>query len=77
MKASEILAEEAKKQGIEAAELVLKQAFELLEAVAPRLALEADEPAAKSAGGFFAMILPSVKPAAEKLMDLNKDGKIG
>lgn len=77
MKAFAIVQEEAKKQGIEAAELVLKQALELVEAVAPRLAIEAEEPAAKVIGSGLTMILPAVKPALEKLIDLNKDNKIG
>lgn len=77
MKALEILKEEAEKKGIESAELVLSQALELMEAVAPRLAAEAEESAAKIVGSGLVMALPVFKPSLEKLIDLNKDGKIG
>lgn len=77
MKAVEILKEEAEKKGIESAELVLSQALELLEAVAPRLALEAEEAPAKMIGSGLQMALPVFKPTLEKVIDLNKDGKIG
>lgn len=77
MKAVDILKEEAEKKGIESAELVLAQALELIEAVAPRLAAEADEAPAKVIGSGLVMGLPVFKPSLEKLIDLNKDGKIG
>ena len=77
MKAMEINKEEAEKKGIEAAEKVLQEALELIEAIAPRLALEAEEQDAKLVGSGLTMILPAVKPALEKLIDLNKDNTIG
>lgn len=77
MKAVDILKEEAEKKGIEAAEKVLQEALELIEAIAPRLALEAEEQTAKLVGSGLTMILPAVKPALEKLIDLNKDQVIG
>lgn len=77
MKAMEIIKEEAEKKGIEAAEKVLQEALELIEAIAPRLALEAEEQGAKLVGSGLTMILPAVKPALEKLIDLNKDQVIG
>lgn len=77
MKASEIIAEEFKKQGMEAAELVLGQVLEALEAIAPRLAVEAEEPAAKIIGSGLSMALPVFKPTLLGLIDLNKDNKIG
>lgn len=77
MKAVDILKEEAKKMGVEAAEKVLAEALELLEAVAPRLANEAEESAAKVVGSGLVMILPVVKPSLEKVIDLNKDNVIG
>lgn len=77
MKASEILLEEAKKAGIESGEKVLAEVLELLEAVAPRLALEAEESWAKTAGAGLGLILPAIKPSLEKLIDINKDGQVG
>lgn len=77
MKFVEIVKEEAEKKGIEAAEKVIAEAIELLEAVAPRLASEAEEPAAKVIGSGLLVALPAFKPLLEKLNDLNKDGKIG
>ena len=77
MKAMDIIKEEAEKKGIEAAEKVLQEALELIESIAPRLALEAEEQTAKLVGSGLTMILPAVKPALEKLIDLNKDQVIG
>lgn len=77
MKASQILKEVAKEKGIESAELVLSQALELIEALGPRLATEAEESTAKIVGQGMSMIVPVLKPTLVGLIDLNKDGKIG
>jgi hypothetical protein len=77
MKAVDILKEEGKKAGIEAIEKALSEVLELLEAAAPRLANEADEQAAKIVGSGLVMILPVLKPALLKVIDLDKDGQIG
>ena len=75
--AIEILKEVAKEKGIDLAEKAIMQAFEVLEAAAPKLALEAEESVAKTLGGLLSMVLPAIKPSIEKLADLDKDGKIG
>lgn len=75
--AIEILKEVAKEKGIDLAEKGIMEAFGILEAAAPRLALEAEEPVFKTIGGLLAMVVPAVKPSIEKLADLDKDGKIG
>lgn len=72
----QILKEEGQKQGLEIAEVAIVKAYSVLEAVAPRLALEG-EGAEKVVGGILATALPVFKSAIEKLADLNKDGKIG
>jgi len=72
----QILKEEGEKKLINVSEKAIMEAFELLEAVAPRLALEG-EGAEKVVGGILATAIPVFKPAIEKLADLNKDGKIG
>lgn len=77
MKAVDILAEVGKEKGIESLELVIAQAIEAMEALAPRLAAEADEQAAKVIGSGMMIALPAFKVVLEKLADLNKDGKIG
>ena len=77
MKAVDILKEEGKKAGIEAIEKALSEVLELLEAAAPRLANEADEQAAKIVGSGLVMILPVLKPALLKVIDLDKDNQIG
>lgn len=75
--ALEILKEVAKEKGIDLAEKAIMQAFEVLEAAAPRLAAESEEPVFKTIGGLLSMVVPAVKPSIEKLADLDKDGKIG
>ncbi len=77
MKAVDILKEEGKKAGVEAIEKALSEVLELLEAAAPRLANEADEQAAKIVGSGLVMILPVLKPALLKVIDLDKDGIVG
>ena len=77
MKAVDILKEEGKKAGVEAIEKALSEVLELLEAAAPRLANEADEQAAKIVGSGLIMILPVLKPALLKVIDLDKDGTVG
>jgi hypothetical protein len=77
MKAVDIVKEEFEKNGIEGAELLLLKVIESLEAIAPRLALEADESAAKIVGSGLAIALPVFKPTLMGLIDLNHDGIVG
>lgn len=76
-KALEIIKEEAEKKGIKLAEKAILDVFSILEAAAPRLALEADESAAKIVGSGLSIALPAFKSSVEKMADLDKDGKIG
>ena len=77
MKAVDIIKEEFSKKGLEGGELLLGKVIEALEAIAPRLAVEAEESAAKIVGSALSMGLPVFKPTLEKLIDLDKDGKVG
>lgn len=72
----EIIKEEGKKQGMEIAEVAIVKVYGVLEAVAPRLAIEG-EGVEKVVGGILATAIPVFKSAIEKLADLNHDGKIG
>lgn len=77
MKSFEIIIEEAKKEGIELAEAAIVKAFGILEAAAPRLAIESEDSIGKLAGTVLMVALPPFKLVVEKFADLNKDGKIG
>lgn len=77
MKSIQIIKEEAEKKGIVLAEKAIVDVYSVLEAAAPRLALEAEDAAGKVAGSVLSVALPAFKPMVEKLADLNKDGKIG
>lgn len=72
----EILKEEGEKNGMEIAEIAIVKAYEVLEAVAPRLMLEG-EGAEKVIGSVLSTALPIFKSAIVKLADLNKDEIIG
>lgn len=77
MKAVDIVKEVFEKNGIEGGEVLLSKVLESLEELGPRLAIEADEAAAKIVGSGLSMAVPVFKPALLGLIDLNKDGKIG
>jgi hypothetical protein len=63
MKASEIFKEEAKKELAHLSEeVVLEVTHFMLDKLIPRLALESDEQAIKSACGVAQMIVPVVRP---------------
>lgn len=76
-KTLDILVKHGKDQGIKDIEVVIMSFVKTLEAAAPELAIDAEETWGKSLGGLSAMVLPAIKPAVEKLADLNHDGHIG
>jgi hypothetical protein len=78
MKAVEIIVEELKKAGLVMGEVAAHELEKcLFHVIVPRLALEADEAAVKMIAGGALLVIPAIEPAIEKVLDFNKDGKIG
>jgi hypothetical protein len=78
MKSSEIMLEELKKAGLVGAEVAAHELEKcLFHVIVPRLAAEADEAAVKMIAAGALLVIPAIEPAIEKVLDFNKDGKIG
>lgn len=77
MKSTQILLEEAKKQGVKDAEKLIVDAFKIFKAAAPRLVAESEDAIGKTAGMILTVAIPAFEPVVEKLADLNKDGVVG
>lgn len=74
--ALKIIGEEFKKGGIDMAEEVLEKAVSIMfEKALPRIAVEDENVAVKSVAGVAIMAYPALKPAVDKMTDLNHDGQ--
>lgn len=76
MKASQIIAEELKKEGLEVVEEVVEHLVNVIaDKILPRLAIEADEAPIKAVAGVSIVIMGALKPAILKAVD-GIDGKV-
>lgn len=78
MKSIDIIVAELKEVGVKEAEIVLTKVFEAIQTSLPKIAIDAEATSMeKAAAGVLTPVLMGLKPAVEKLADLNHDGKIG
>lgn len=77
MKTIDILKEEAKKEGLELAEVACQKTIKVIKSTLARAALEADEEAFKAVAPIGTIVVTALDPMVEKLIDFNHDGKIG
>lgn len=77
MKSVEILKEEFEKAGLVVAEEVSLKVVEAIKSSLIRMAAEADESAIKSMAPVGTLVLTALDGEIKKLIDFNKDGKIG
>jgi hypothetical protein len=75
-KALEIIKEEYKKEFPGIAEETVEASVKVLfEKALPRIAVEEENAAVKSVAGVALMAYPALKPAIDKVTDLNHDGQ--
>lgn len=77
MKTTEILIEEAKKEGLVLAEEAAQKIVSIVEKTLVRIPLEADEANLKAIAPIGLIVIQALKPSLDKLIDFNHDGKIG
>ena len=78
MKSIKIVLSNLKKAGVEQAEVICVKAFEAIENSLPEIAVDPEtSPVEKGAASILATVVPVLKPHIEKLVDFDKDGKVG
>jgi hypothetical protein len=78
MKSSEILLKKLKEAGVKDAEKVIVDVYSAFEAALPEVVASAEASSVeKSIAAVAIPVFAALKPAVEKIADLNADGKIG
>lgn len=77
-KAAEIIVSKLKAKGIQDAEKVCSDVFSAVQEACPEIVAAAETTAfEKSTAGIAVVVLGALKPAIDKLLDFNSDGKLG